>query len=1011
MANYNISYRIGVNAREAMAALNDLRTLLNRVNTGFVGLGRQLNRGLGGGAGRAAQNYYRQLGTLAARQQRMDEAGAQRLHALQMRQLQNQGRAAQDAARLGREAQEQNHRRGIVQLQGITALRLRTIAAANRVELANIKAASDLAKANILENGRRERFEINRTDREARRLEAERRRAELKGIQDAAAARRAAARAAAAHDRAFRRTASAVSHGGNILREAGEGTSRAGHRASGVFHEGFREAVDYSRATGPMRLMNLDRIEGRGGVFGREVENYVRSFRSTGNSDTENMKLFVDLHSAIGDIHKVKSIYPEMAKINFTLKTFLGERYNEEEGRNFGRIMEVTGAIGRGNPAELNEWMRTIQAMNLETKGMVNSSQILGFLRHSQLNAKAITPASLMMMQPEIMGLGASRAGTQVSTLLSGLTIGNITGNSAQRLFDLGIWDEKKARQLDSQTTNINKKIFNPKTGRINARAASASMPIEFARNLLTDPTGFIDKIIEPALVRSSKGTLKRDSHGNYNAAEVQRAANSVGLPRNAIGMIVDIMSNASIRDRIRKIQDVDPVTGKTRGTGLSDISGAHRTAQQEGAGRVLMLDASFRNALLDIGNTIMPDVIMILNQIRNVLIVFNQMNPTIRHAIVSVGFWATASAIVLGPILGFLGNVALLALAVARISHAVRGGGVGLRAFLTGGGAAAGGGGAAAGAGAVAARAGLTTALARGGTITRGATTVSSANTAARGGMFAARTGVVGAALNTVGRAGGAVAGAGIAAGAVALRASAAAAGGVAAAIMWAVRGVAALSMGFLRLMGMTTPWGIALNAAILAVSTNFLGFRDLLMAGFHIVIGLGRRLADVIGITLRAAFDGISALIPGWMSSWGSQLSNFMAEVRSAAEYFGQNSGPREVATGPEYYKALHARSQAAAERAKRAGPGHARGGIVTQTGITQVHAGERITPAASAAATFGGGGGGPLISVGQMIVREEADIEKIARKLFEMMKGQSNGTGLNGGDSLVPVYLPGM
>jgi hypothetical protein len=199
-------------------------------------------------------------------------------------------------------------------------------------------------------------------------------------------------------------------------------------------------------------------------------------------------------------------------------------------------------------------------------------------------------------------------------------------------------------------------------------------------------------------------------------------------------------------------------------------------------------------------------------------------------------------------------------------------------------------------------------------------------------------------------------------------------------------------------------------------------MGYRSFVEGGFWAILRVGNlvwqglksgftMLWDGLKAGASMAADAVSGALTGIYDKLPQGLKDFINDFKGT--YRNTVKGAQEWAAGQKAaFDAERGAIPADPRSGGNPGPGHARGGVVTSTGITKVHKGERITPAASSQAiTHAGGGGGPLIHIGSLIVREEADIQRIAQKLFEMMKSQGGMAGMGGGDSLVPVYLPGM
>ncbi|MCX5619922.1 phage tail tape measure protein [Bombella pollinis] len=376
-----------------------------------------------------------------------------------------------------------------------------------------------------------------------------------------------------------------------------------------------------------------------------------QSLKTFGTTIRENVEAYNDGLAVFGNMHEAAVAAPLMAKMKFANGALFGTSNEESERqlKDMLRVIDLRG--GASNAAEFQRQAGFIQQAMIASKGMVNGSEFFKLVSHGGTAVKGMSNESIYYkLLPLIQEMKGDQLGTALQTSYNSLIQGHTSKRAAINLMNDGLIGDPSKVRFDKSGQAAQ---FNP--------GALKGSDV-FSR----DPTEWVKSVLLPAFV--AKGIISRDTYGHalagtLNDTEKQLLNTEIGkLGNTNTGKLL-----STIATSLSQISRDSLNASRSQG-----VEGSVRAAQGTARGQEIGLHAQLTNLRLNLGVTLLPTYVSLLQKANVVLDKFNgfvRAHPRLTRA-ATVGILATTGALaaavpvllVAGTALSAYGNLTAIA-------------------------------------------------------------------------------------------------------------------------------------------------------------------------------------------------------------------------------------------------------------------------------------------------------------------------------------------------------------
>lgn len=368
-----------------------------------------------------------------------------------------------------------------------------------------------------------------------------------------------------------------------------------------------------------------------------------RSLKTFGTTIRENVEAYNDGLAVFGNMHEAAIAAPLMAKMKFANGALFGTSNEESERqlKDMLRVIDLRG--GASNGAEFQRQAGFIQQALIASKGMVNGSEFFKLVSHGGTAVKGMSNEALYYkMLPLIQEMKGDQLGTALQTSYNSLIQGHTSKRAAINLMNDGLIGDPSKVRFDKTGQAAQ---FNP--------GALKGSDI-FSR----DPAEWVKSVMLPAFV--AKGIISRETYGHalsgtLNDTEKQLLNTEIGkLGNTNTGKLL-----STIATSLAQISRDSLNASRSQG-----IDGSVQAAQGTARGQEIGLHAQLTNLRLNLGITLLPTYVSLLQKANGVLDRFNgfvQAHPRLTRA-ATVGILATTGALAAAVPVLFVAGTALSA-------------------------------------------------------------------------------------------------------------------------------------------------------------------------------------------------------------------------------------------------------------------------------------------------------------------------------------------------------------
>jgi hypothetical protein len=252
---------------------------------------------------------------------------------------------------------------------------------------------------------------------------------------------------------------------GSILEGVGRGMA-------GALEDVIKPAMGYEHQVELLRVMGLlpDEIA--------RAENAAWKDRIATANPAQALQAIGELRGVLGDTGEAIKFMPEMLKLQTVMQATTGRH---QEGLAYTTIKAIENLGGSTSfnketgkqeidPAKVLQYTDVITRMAILTHGKVDPNEILAFAKQAGPVARLMTPDALMQLAPIIQAMGASRAGTALSSLNTQIVGGVMPERVAKE------WE--KLHLLDMKHVHATKMGIKVDEGGVKAEALWKTNPI-----------------------------------------------------------------------------------------------------------------------------------------------------------------------------------------------------------------------------------------------------------------------------------------------------------------------------------------------------------------------------------------------------------------------------------------------------------------------------------------------------------------------------------------------------
>ena len=422
----------------------------------------------------------------------------------------------------------------------------------------------------------------------------------------------------------------------------------AGFALAAMFKPAIDDALKFERA-----MLRLKDIGGITPKVVMQVRDDALRGKYKGIDATESVDLVRDLHAAFGDAKEALEFMPLFAGMARVTQGKYGKSAvaGEEDVRALAKVAERRG--GTKSPAAMEAAMDLSMKMMNASGGAVTPKDLLAFMARMGAMGNAMSNNGILKMWALMQEQGGSKAGTALNSAMQNLVNGRGTEGSGNVLRKLGWVDEAKneeglkslyganwSKHLNKVTANSLKNVDGAKEDMV-GWVQSTGLPL-------------IEKYLDKKGIADPK---KRE--GETVSLLAQALSNRLGA--DSIALI------ATQLPRILKDYNI-----ATESKGLRD---SIKSFDENPAAKIQDLHATFKTALVNLGESALPVVIPLVNRLASAFKSFNeyaQKNPETIKSITKGILGIAGALVVLGGATVIVNGVRALGLAVTFFGRAL---------------------------------------------------------------------------------------------------------------------------------------------------------------------------------------------------------------------------------------------------------------------------------------------------------------------------------------------------
>lgn len=363
----------------------------------------------------------------------------------------------------------------------------------------------------------------------------------------------------------------------NLKRVALVGGVMAGAGGFGLslFKGPLEEAAEYQKEVAKLSVMGV------GDKAVKEAEKYATSMNIMGQSARDNMKLIREAYAVTGDMHHAEALAPQLARMKFGIDSVLGEGHGAGAQTMMMDLLKTAELRGAANdPATFARMTNLAMKAYIASGGTVAPRDFLQAMKTGGVAAKGLSDEAFFFQGLHTMQeFGGNRYGTAMMSAYQNLAQGKGSLRAAKELVGMGLIDPK---MIEYTTTGTIKQI---KPGALKDSFLLAQNQFEY-----------YEKEVAPKLAGLSKDQAFLKIGSMFSN---RTAANLFSTFYNDAPSIKRVFGMAKQAD---------------------GIDGLYGKAGETAAGKMVDLQAKYRDVLKNLGEVFLPIAITGLEKITGVL-------------------------------------------------------------------------------------------------------------------------------------------------------------------------------------------------------------------------------------------------------------------------------------------------------------------------------------------------------------------------------------------------------
>lgn len=410
---------------------------------------------------------------------------------------------------------------------------------------------------------------------------------------------------------------------GAVLMQGGMWATQAGHTIGDAIFDAIKSGADVIRQQNLLWASGMSQADQAAAMSAAQSNSYKLPMFNV----AENLKSLGELRSVAGSMSEAIQMLPGMNQYQM-ISSAVGA--NGASAYTAARTGEMLGWLrfdkktGRFDEDRYTQFMNFMAAAQIATHGKVNDRQMYNFAQRGSLAAKNMSILGLQNMVPIINEIGGNAAGTALTSINQQF----LGGVMPQRVFD----------ELDRL-----KLVERAGRGK-NGKRVPGGAEFKGLAQLGDNPVAWVEDVMIPAMQKagvSDKGQVQ-EIMKLFGRSTSQREAGIIATQMLQIAKDVQMQQQvrdpSSILNQFMK-SDVSLAAGNTMG--------------------------AFQHAMENIGVTVGPQAVHVLNEITNFLnnvAKFARANPGKVRWMVDIAAGAAVAAVAIGTIMTIAGGVALFA-------------------------------------------------------------------------------------------------------------------------------------------------------------------------------------------------------------------------------------------------------------------------------------------------------------------------------------------------------------
>jgi hypothetical protein len=356
---------------------------------------------------------------------------------------------------------------------------------------------------------------------------------------------------------------------------------------------------------------------GFGDKVNADAQKFAAGMKTYGTSATENLTLLSDAMAVFKDLGNARMAAPVLAQMKFGNEAVFGEGGKANESKFMDMLKVIEMRRGLSSPAEFARQANFVQKVIAGSRGRVDATAMLQALKTGGVAVSNMGNDDFYLgSEGLIQEFGGSRYGTAMMSIYQNLVQGRTTASASAELMRLGLLDKKG--------------VIYDTMGRVKKFKPGAFTGTGLYNEGRQNPLNLLSEVLLPAF-----------------------AAHGITSESGILLELGQILTNRTGSSLLARAFQQSPTLRNQWAANRSaqDIGQLVATGQNTPAGKLIELQAKWKDVLRELGNTVLPIAIKAVEGLTSIvrgILSFTRQFPTATKVLM-LAFTGLAGLMVVG--------------------------------------------------------------------------------------------------------------------------------------------------------------------------------------------------------------------------------------------------------------------------------------------------------------------------------------------------------------------------